>query len=136
MHTWLAPALLSLISFGLWGLFTKLTILYVNSKNALVFQTVGVMLIGFIVLGQLNFKPTGDFKGIFFGLLTGIAYGLGCFFYFIAADKGKVSTIVTLTALYPFITLLLSFLFLKETVSAKQYIGIILAMGAIYLMSS
>ncbi len=134
MH-WLGAALLALISFGIWGLFTKLTIAYIDSKSALIYQTAGVMLIGFITLSLLDFKPATDIKGISFGVLTGIAYGVGCLFYFIAADKGKIITVVTLTALYPLVTILLSYLLLKETVSLKQCSGIVLALVAIYLMS-
>src|SRR5437016_5405246 len=112
MIQWLPAALFSLFSFGVWCLFTKLAIVYVDSKSALVFQTIGVVIVGIITLGLLNFKPATDMKGLGFGILTGIAYGIGCLFYFIAADKGKIITVVTLTALYPLITILLSYILL------------------------
>lgn len=136
MPLWLPAALLALVSFGFWGLFTKLTMNYLDSKSALIFQTFGVLVIGVITLALIKFKPNTDIKGVGFGLLTGISYGLGCLFYFIAADKGKMVTIVTLTALYPLITIVLCYLFLRELVSAKQCAGIFLALIAIYLMSS
>ena len=132
----LPAAILSLLSFGFWGLFTKFAILHVDSKSALIFQTAGVLLVGLFILGMMNFKPASDLKGIGFGLLTGIAYGLGCLFYFIAADKGKITTVVTLTALYPLVTILLSYFLLREAVSAKQCLGIALALFSIYLLSS
>lgn len=136
MTQWLPAALLALFSFGLWGLFTKLAILHVDSKSALIFQTAGVLIVGLITLSMLHFKPTIDLKGFSFGLLTGIAYGVGCLFYLIAADKGKITTVVTLTALYPLITIILSYLLLHETVSMKQCLGILLALAAIFLMST
>ncbi|RDI45176.1 EamA family transporter [Aquicella lusitana] len=135
MTQWLPAALLALFSFGLWGLFTKLAIVYIDSKSALVFQTVGVLVVGLVTLGMLNFKPTTDMKGLSFGLLTGLAYGVGCLFYFIAADRGKIITVVTLTALYPLVTIVLSYLFLREAVNLKQCLGILFALVAIYLMS-
>jgi transporter family protein len=135
MTEWLPSALLALFSFGLWGLFTKLAIVYIDSKSALVFQTLGVLIVGFITLGLLNFKLQTNIKGISFGLLTGVAYGVGCLFYFFAADRGKIITVVTLTALYPLITIFLSYFLLKETISLKQLIGIICALLAIYLMA-
>lgn len=135
MTQWLPAALVSLFSFGLWGLFTKLAIVYIDSKSALVFQTLGVLVVGLLTLNLLGYKPATDMKGLGFGLLTGIAYGVGCLFYFIAADKGKVTTVVTLTALYPLVTILLSCLFLKEAINIKQLMGIILALVAIFLMS-
>jgi bacterial/archaeal transporter family protein len=136
MIHWLPAAILSLFSFGLWGLFTKLAIVHIDSKSALVFQTAGVLIVGLVALSMLNFKPDLHIKGLGFGLLTGLAYGIGCLFYFIAADKGKVMTVVTLTALYPLITIILSFLLLRETISLKQCFGIILALTSIFLMSS
>lgn len=136
MTQWLPAAILSLLSFGLWGLFTKFAILHVDSKSALIFQTAGVLLVGLFILSTMKFKPASDIRGISFGLLTGIAYGLGCLFYFIAADKGKITTVVTLTALYPLVTILLSYFLLREAVSMKQGVGILLALFSIYLLSS
>jgi transporter family protein len=136
MSTWLPAALLSLMSFGLWGLFTKITVMYIDSKSALIFQTLGVVIIGFVILAMMNFKTATDTKGIFYALLTGVAYGIGCFFYFSAASKGKIITVVTLTALYPLITVLLAYFFLKEAIHLKQWLGIVLALMAIILMSS
>lgn len=135
MAQWLTPALLALFSFGLWGLFSKLALAHIDSKSALIFQTAGVLIVGLITLSMLNFKPSTDIKGLGFGLLTGLAYGIGCLFYLIAADKGKIITVVTLTALYPLITILLSYLLLQETINLKQMIGILFALAAIYLMS-
>jgi len=136
MTQWLPAALLALFSFGLWGFFSKLALGYVDSKSALIFQTIGVLIIGSITLSLIHFKPATDMKGIGFGLLTGIAYGIGCLFYLIAADKGKISTVVTMTALYPIVTLILSYLFLHEAINLKQFLGILLALVAIFLMSS
>lgn len=135
MTEWLPAALIALMSFGLWGLFTKLAIVYIDSKSALVFQTVGVLIVGLIALTLVNFKPATEIKGLSFGLLTGIAYGVGCLFYFIAVGKGKVTTVVTLTALYPLVTILLSYFLLQETINYKQCIGILFALIAIFLMS-
>lgn len=135
MTQWLAPAILALMSFGLWGLFTKLAINYIDSKSALVFQTAGVLVIGLIALFLLDFKPSTDVKGLSFGLLTGLAYGVGCLFYFIAADKGKIITVVTLTALYPLVTIILSYFVLNEAINLKQCLGIALALAAIYFLS-
>jgi len=135
MTQWLPQALLALLSFGLWGLFSKLAIIYIDTKSALIFQTVGVLIVGIVTLSMLNFKPATDIKGLSFGLLTGIAYGVGCLFYLIAADKGRVITVVTLTALYPLVTILLSYFLLQETINMKQFLGILLALVAIFLMS-
>jgi bacterial/archaeal transporter family protein len=135
MTTWLTPAIFSLLSFGLWGFFTKLAVVHIDSKSALIYQTLGVLIIGIFAFFSMNFKLEADAKGISYAVLTGITYGLGCLFYFVAASRGKIITVVTLTALYPLITILLAYLLLKEGVTLKQVIGIILALGAIFLMA-
>lgn len=134
--TWLPSALISLFSFGLWGLFTKLSITYIDSKSALIYQTIGIVVISVFALSTMNFKPASDVKGLSYAVLTGAAYAVGCFFYFIAASKGKITSVVTLTSLYPLITILFSFLLLKESITMKQSFGIILALVAIYFMST
>lgn len=135
MTQWLPSALLALFSFGLWGFFSKLALTHIDSKSALIFQTAGVLLIGLFTASLLNFRPDTNLKGVGFGLLTGIAYGVGCLFYLIAADKGKIGTIVTMTALYPIVTLVLSYLILQEGLNLKQLLGIVLAFIAIFLMA-
>lgn len=136
MTTWVLPAFFSLISFGLWGLFTKLAVVHIDSKSALVYQTAGVLIIGLITLFTMKFKPATDTKGLSYALLTGLTYGLGCLFYFVAASRGKIVTVVTLTALYPLVTILLAYLLLKEDINFKQCIGIGFAFLAIFLMSN
>jgi bacterial/archaeal transporter family protein len=136
MINWFPASVFALFSFGLWGLFTKLAVNHIDSKSALIYQAIGVAIIGLLMLGTINFRPATDAKGLMYALLTGVAYGIGCLFYFIAASKGKIVTVVTLTALYPLVTILLAYLLLKEVVSVKQWIGILLAFVAIIFMSS
>ena len=132
---WLPAALSSLLAFGLWGFFSKLTVQHIDAKSALIFQTVGVIFTACITLGMMNFRPAVDTRGIMLATLTGIAYGFGCLLYFVAASRGKVTTVVTLTALYPLITIGLSSALLRETISLRQWSGIGLALLAILLMA-
>lgn len=136
MAQWLSAALVALLSFGLWGFFTKITIVYIDSKSALVYQTLGVVIIGLVTLWLMNFKLATNLRGASFGLLTGLTYGIGCLFYFMAATRGKIMTVVTLTALYPLITIILSYFLLREMINMKQWLGILLALLSIYLMAS
>ena len=132
---WLYPAILSLISFGLWGLFSKLTVNHIDSKSAFLYQTIGVVIIGLIAWWNMGFKAMPDGKGMTFGILTGIAYGLGCLFYFMAASRGNITSVVTMTALYPLVTILLAFFFLHEGINLRQGLGIIFALVAMVLFA-
>src|SRR5258708_1535585 len=98
---WVTASLMALTSFGFWGLFTKLAVTNIDSRSALIYQTLGVLIIGVITLGLVEFKPATNLKGMGYAILTGATYSIGCLFYFMAASKGKIITVVTLTALYP-----------------------------------
>jgi len=132
---WLPAAIFSLLAFGLWGFFSKLTVQHIDARSALIFQTLGVVITGFATLGMIHFRPATDSRGVALAILTGIAYGLGCLLYFIAAKNGKVTTVVTLTALYPLVTIALSSALLNEVITLRQWSGIVLALVAILLMA-
>lgn len=133
--TWFPAALISLLCFGLWGFFTKMAINYIDAKSALIYQALGIAIVGLMTLMLINFKPDTEMKGISFGLLSGIATGIGSLLYLVAADKGKVTTVVTMTALYPLVTIFLAYIILHEGINIKQGAGILLALAAIYLLS-
>jgi bacterial/archaeal transporter family protein len=132
---WLTASLLALTGFGLWGFFSRLAVDHIDAASALVYQTAGVFLTGLLMFFLLGLRPATDWRGNGYAILTGIAYGVGCLFYFYAVQRGKVTTVVTLTALYPLLTIMLSWFFLQESVSFRQWMGIFLALAAILLMS-
>ncbi len=132
---WLPATILSLTCFGLWGFFCKLAVEHIEAKSALFFQSVGFAIVGLIALAILQFKLEMQPKGILFAVLAGMATGFGGLFFFIAANKNKVTTVVTMTALYPLITIFLAYAVLHEVINLKQSIGIALALIAIYLMA-
>ena len=136
MDNWISATLISLFIYGFWGFFPKLAVTYISPQSALIYEVAGAILIGFMALFFVNFRPDMHPKGILFGVLTGIAGMLGTLFYFAAASKGKISVVVSITALYPVITILLAAVFLREPITIKQIAGIAFALFAIALLSS
>lgn len=132
---WLPAAIMSLLCFGLWGYTSKLSVNSIDPKSALLFQAAGFAMVGIITLLLLKFRPETVTKGVAFAITSGLLSGIGCLFFFVATSKGKVSTVVTLTALYPIITIGLAYFLLKESISARQGVGILFALAAIYLLS-
>jgi len=135
MDNWFSAALLSLIIYGFWGFFPKLAVTYISPQSALVYEVAGAILIGLLILVLIDFHPDTHPTGILFGMLTGVAGMLGTLFFFAAASKGKISVVVSMTALYPVITILLAAAFLREPITAKQLLGIGFALFAIVLLS-
>ncbi|MDH5525041.1 MAG: EamA family transporter [Desulfobulbaceae bacterium] len=135
MEKWMAASLLALIIYGFWGFFPKLAVQYISPPSALIYEIAGAMLVGLIALLLVRFQPDVHPKGILFAMLTGITGMIGTLFYFYAASRGKISVVVSMSALYPVITIILAAIFLREPITIKQIFGIIFAMTAIGLLT-
>jgi transporter family protein len=61
-------------------------------------------------------------------------YGALCFLY--AASKGPITLIAVLSALSPVIAIVLAMIFLKESITMKQGLGILLGLGAMILITT
>jgi transporter family protein len=136
MENWIVTAIISLVIYGFWGFFPKLAVSYINPVSALIFQVAGAMVIGLFCLALTGFHPETHPRGILFALLTGISGVLGTLFYFMAASRGKIGVVVSITALYPLITILLAFFFLKEPLTFKQLLGMFFSLVAILLFTT
>ncbi len=136
MSDWIVFTLLTLLMYGFWGWFPKLASLYLDPKSAWVWEAVGFGIASVLIFLVLGIKPTFNAKGALFAALTGVVGALGTFFFFIAISKYKASVVTTVTALYPIITILLSVLVLKETLSLKQAFGVVVGLASIYLITS
>ncbi|MGA1873607.1 MAG: EamA family transporter [Thermoplasmatota archaeon] len=136
VEPWLIFAVLSLLLYGLWGFFPKLaTDSGVEPRSILVYETIGTAAIALIVLAVIGFKPQFTGRGFSFALIAGTAGALGSLFFLLALSKGKASVVVTMTALYPLIVIILSYFVLKEPLTLKQGIGIVFALVAMILFS-
>ena len=93
------------------------------------------MLVGLAVLHMVGFKLQVDSRGILYALLVGIFGMVATLYFIVALSKGSVSVVLTITAGYPAVSILLAFLILKEPITFRQCIGIALAIVAIALCS-
>jgi transporter family protein len=135
MDSWFIWTILAMVTFGAWGFFPKLAVNYISPQSALIYQVIGGLLVGIVGLAMINFKPETHPMGILYAFLTGITGVLGTLFYYAAASRGQISIVVSLTALYPLITIMLAIIFLHETLMLKQVIGLGFAVAAIVLLA-
>lgn len=135
MDSWLPAALISLLLYGFWGFFPKLAVHYLSPESALIYEIGGIMVVGFLALAMLQFRPEFHPSGALYAAATGVAGIIGTLFFFIAARKGKISVVVSLTALYPLVTIALTAILLREPISLRQCAGMLLALLAIFLLS-
>jgi transporter family protein len=85
----------------------------------------------FYFLGSPWEKSEGN---ILVALLAGVLGSGGAIMFFLALQHGRASLVVPLSALYPAVTILLSFIFLNERPSPAQGLGIFLALVASLLL--
>jgi bacterial/archaeal transporter family protein len=136
METWLIFSILALITWGFWGFFPKLASMHINAQSASFYEVIGALIFGIIILFIMGFKIQTNLSGVTYAILAGFTALLGGLFLLYAFSSGsKVSSAIIITALYPIITILLSFFILHETISIKEGIAMILAIIAIVLFS-
>jgi transporter family protein len=133
MSNWFLPAFVALICWGIWGFIPKMTIQYINPMSALVFEAIGVIIAGLIVLSLLGFRPEVHPKGIALAIFTGILGMTGALGFLFAVKTGKVSIVAMVTAMAPIVTILLAYFLLGERITFKEGLGIVFALAAISL---
>ena len=135
MKPWMLSALVTLVAWGVWGLFSKLASAYGRPRQTLLFQVVGVMAFGLVVLTMERFHVEWSPQGFAWSAAAGFVNFLGFLFFFAAIDKGKVSTVIAMSSLYPVVTIVLSVLFLQERISVREGCGILCALLAGFLLA-
>ena len=146
MKPWLFYSLLTVLCWGLWGVFSGLASGYTRPRQTLIFQAVGVVAVVLVVLSMEHFQIQRSLAGFGWSVAAGAVNFLGFLFFFAAIDKGKaassttaatanVSTIIALSSLYPVVTILLSILLLHDKITPRQGLGIALAITAGWLLA-
>lgn len=134
MQSWHLPAFIAFVLWGLWALFPKITTSYIDPRSALFFQAVGAFGVALVVLATLGFRPQLDARAVPLALVTGVLGMSGGIAYMYAIARGPAMLVSVLTALYPLLTVVLAWLFMGETVSVRQWLGIALALVSIVLI--
>lgn len=88
-----------------------------------------------ILFGLKNVSFTIANKGFLISLGAGLVSAMAYVCYYVAISKGEASRIVTITALYPIITCILSFAFLHESITVPKIAGIVCAVAGIILLT-
>jgi len=137
---WWIYALLSALFASLTAILAKVGIKDVDSDLATAIRTLVIMLITWtIVFFKGNFTiltSSLNKNNIIFLILSGIATGLSWLFYFKALQLGKVSQVAPVDKLSVALTIILSVLFLNESVTVKTALGAILITGGVLLVIS
>lgn len=135
MPYWIAWVLLTLVSWGIWAILSKLTSGSLSEIHIQVISTLGVVPILMALLSVKDSAASVDYRrGIMLALGSGIVSCLGNIAFYDVLNRGaKAAAVIPITDLYPAVTVLLAVPLLKERLNRVQWIGIGLSLTSIYL---
>jgi transporter family protein len=129
---------LTTLFWGMAAIFDKLALGKTSPLTGMMirqFILTGILLVVGVGSGRLGSLASLDWRStIYFGL-SGICGGaLGLWTYYHALRLGGASLVVPITATYPLITVLLSWLILQEGLTVSRVIGTALIVVGVWLV--
>jgi drug/metabolite transporter (DMT)-like permease len=137
MSTWVTLTLVALLFFGITGGTQKVSTNNISFSLSFVYFAAGIVLVSLVVwlLAPVE-KSRLNVGNVSLAALGGFLNALGAFTSFIALEKGgKASVVIPIVNLYPLVTAVGAFLFLGESLAARQVWGLMLALIAVVLLS-
>lgn len=135
---WWIYALLSAFFAALTAIFAKIGIKGVDTDLATAIRTVVILILAWCIAffrGGTSTIHTLTKHNLIFLVLSGIATGLSWIFYFKALQIGKVSLVAPVDKASVAIAIVLSIIFLGETLTLKMAIGALMIIaGTIVLI--
>ena len=137
-NMWFVFALLSALFAALTSILAKIGIEGINSNLATAIRTVVVLVMAWgmvFITGTQNGISNISSKSWVFLILSGIATGLSWLCYYKALQDGLASIVVPIDKLSILVTVLFAYIFLKEKLSKKSLLGLILiVVGTLLLL--
>ncbi len=126
MNTWWMYALLAAFFASLTAILAKIGMKGMDSDLATAIRTIVILVIAWSfvwVRGAAGGISTLSKTNLLFLILSGIATGLSWLFYFKALQLGKVSQVAPIDKASVALTIILSVIFLNETLTLKAAVG-------------
>ena len=128
-HNWLLYALITMITWGIWGAFSDQTTL---PKNLVyVVWALSMVPCAIAALFNIKFKLDTRTKPALLSMAVGLLGAGGQLVLFLALDYAPAYLVMPMISVAPIVTVLLSTIFLKERVSRLGILGIVLAFVAL-----
>lgn len=133
---WLLYALITTISWGVWGAFIE------APEKAGFPATLGYIVwaltmvpCAIVALMVIKWKLETDLRSVLLGSTIGILGAGGQLILFQALRDGPAYIVFPFISLFPVLTIILSVVFLKEKTGKRQWVGIVIALLAIFFLS-
>jgi uncharacterized membrane protein len=133
-NNWCLLIFCYLIITGVWGVLVKLASARLNPFTlAVVAGTTAWFTVIVFSIGKLSWQSG---TGIWIAAVSGIAGGISIIIFYCALKLAAANVVIPLSTLYIFVTVVLSYFFLGETMTLKHLLGIILGFIAVFLLTS
>ncbi len=132
---WLMSCLAAVVCWGFWGFLMKLASEHFNWHQMFVVTSIVTLATSSLIFVFLKPSINVHSPGFVYAFLAGVAGVLALIAFYTALGVGKAIIVVPLTALYPVVTIILSYLILNEKIAFVKGIGVMLALVAILLVS-
>ena len=134
-NNWIFYSVAAALFWGVWGVIAKLISEEINPYTNHVLFTLG-MLFTVPLIGRSVKRDSPNRKGLLWGLLSGLFAVIGNVAVFKAFSSGGLAAIVIpVTNLYPLVTICFALIIFKEKLVPANFVGILLALPAVVLLS-
>jgi len=135
IEPWIIYALLAIFSWGLWGFVSKLVLERASWASIIIYNLLGssIILLAYMFSQGPPRLPVGTTA--MFAVLSGVLGAVGTTCFMLSLSGGRASIIVSLTSVYPVVTVALSVLILGDVLSLRHAAGIAFAIIAVALLS-
>jgi transporter family protein len=126
---------MALLLWGVWGVLQKLATNHMPPRIVYLVSALGAIAVVLVIVATSRFPLALSAEGTLFALVAGICSAVGGLLFLHAVSNGEASVVITFTALYPVVSIILSFALFREAVTLKQGIGIVLALLSMVLLA-
>lgn len=137
LPAWLVYSLVAATCWGIWGVLAKGPSRELSGWMTQVLFTFA-LIPSALVAARSRHVRTGTDKprGLFWGFVSGLLAAAGNIAFYLALERGAETAIaIPLTNVYPLVTLGIAWFWFKERLNVVQALGIVIALGAIVLLS-
>src|SRR5688572_29390271 len=133
---WLLWALLAVLCWGLWAITAKLIGDSLSAAQSQAVSTLGILPVLLFLANSAKASRARGPRGWLAALGAGVTVCLGNVAYYHALKiGGKAATVVSITALYPLVTVLLAIVLLAEKLNWVQAAGVALSLVSITIFN-
>jgi len=135
MNSGVLPTLVVLVLWGLWPLVAKISVGRIGTQALWWSYWSGLVVVGAYLLWRGETPLLKDGLGLVAALTSGVLVAAGSLLFYELLRRHPASVVAFLTGLYPVVSALVSWVALREPPSPAQAAGMLLAAGAIVLLS-